>query len=116
MLGVEASAALWCACGVPVYSLSSAIVFFSRTDIGFILSESGARTRYRLAVDDEVQEKQLRPSYFPIDFDMIVDNDSSTGPTVCASGKHRKRTRSGSQPSIGMEASAALWCACGVPV
>ena len=66
-LGVEASAALWCACGVPVYSLSSAIVFFSRTDIGFILSESGARTRYRLVVDDEVQEKQLKPSYFPID-------------------------------------------------
>ena len=72
--------------------------------------------RYRSVVDDQVQVKQLRPSYFPIDFDMIVDNDSSTGPTVCASGKHRKRARSGSQPSIGVEASAALWCAYGVPV
>ena len=65
-MGVEASAALVCL-WVPVYSLSSVIVFFSRTDIGFILSESGARTRNRLVVDDEVQEKQLKPSYFPID-------------------------------------------------
>ena len=72
--------------------------------------------RYRSVVDDEVQEKQLRPSYFPIDFDMIVDNDSSTGTTVCASGSIRKRSRSGRKLTLGVEASAALWCACGVPV
>ena len=29
--------------------------------------------RYRSVVDDEAQEKQLSPSYFPIDFDMIVE-------------------------------------------